>query len=219
MENCHIRMLIRMLSGAFAALMLLVALPIMGSASVVSDAVVTERSAASLISEIDYVVPGRTSTLAFRLKLQPGWHTYWINPGESGMPASLNWTLPPEVTVGPILWPAPELIPYGPLVNYGFKDEVWLLSEITVPADFQATTLNLSVNADWLVCEELCIPEEGRLDLALPVALNASLPEAIEKEFRTARAALPANAAGRGFSANQTSTGVSLSCPVANHND
>ena len=89
---------------------------------------------ASLIGETRNIVPGRQLHLALRQQIQPGWHTYWSNPGESGLPTTIDWSLPQEFNAGPILWPTPERFTAGPVVGYGYKDEVLLPVMIEVPA-------------------------------------------------------------------------------------
>jgi thiol:disulfide interchange protein DsbD len=108
--------------------------------------------------------------VALRLKMDKGWHTYWQNPGESGLPTTLAWKLPAGLTPGPIQWPPPRALPVGPLVNYGYEGEVLLLTDIAVTSAMSsAGPATLQARADWLVCREVCIPEGA--DLAhLPVA-------------------------------------------------
>ena len=95
----------------------------------------TENVEAELVSERMAAEPGSTLTLALRLKIIPHWHTYWRNPGDSGEPTSLEWKLPPGYSAGPIQWPAPKRLPIGPLLNFGYEDEVLHLVEISVPAN------------------------------------------------------------------------------------
>jgi thiol:disulfide interchange protein DsbD len=129
-----------------------------------------------------------------------GWHTYWQNPGESGLPTTLAWNLPSGLSAGPILWPAPQALPVGPLMNYGFEGEVLLLTEVAVaPAAAGATSATLAARADWLVCKEICIPEgaarpriAGRGDPTLPamgqaIAAARYAPGAVPGWRRAAR--------------------------------
>ncbi|MEO8754700.1 MAG: protein-disulfide reductase DsbD domain-containing protein, partial [Casimicrobiaceae bacterium] len=133
--------------------------------------VATPHVEAELVSERTAFVPGKPLTVALRLKMAPGWHTYWQNPGDSGLPTTLAWTLPPGATADPILWPAPHALPAGPLVNYGYEGEVLLLADIKGAPDAKpGDVVTLAAKAEWLVCKETCIPEEAQLDLALPVA-------------------------------------------------
>ena len=134
----------------------------------------TQHVEAELVSGKTAFVPGETTTVALRLKMADGWHTYWQNPGDSGLPTTIAWTLPPGVTAGPIQWPAPHALPAGPLVNYGYEGEVLLLTDVQVPADAPVgQPIALKAKTEWLVCRETCIPEEAALDLELPVAERA----------------------------------------------
>lgn len=118
------------------------------------------------------VEPGKPVWLGLKLAHQPHWHTYWKNPGDSGLPTRLDWSLPPGLTAGDIAWPLPQRIPLGNLVNFGYEGTVVLPVPITVGADFQpplAGDLEIKLFASWLVCREECIPEEGHFSLRLPV--------------------------------------------------
>ncbi len=107
--------------------------------------------------------------------MERGWHTYWQNAGDSGLPTTLTWKLPPGLQASPIQWPAPRALPVGPLVNYGYEGEVLLPSDVTTLPDFlSGKTVTLSARADWLVCKEICIPEGADLSLTLPVDADAA---------------------------------------------
>ncbi len=153
----------------------------------------TPHVEAELVAERTAFEPGKTTTVALRLKMADGWHTYWQNPGDSGLPTTLAWTLPAGVTAGPILWPAPHALPAGPLVNFGYEGEVLLLTDVKVPADARpGDTLALAAKAEWLVCRETCIPEDAQLDLALPVADRSDPYPQWGKAIAATRTALPA---------------------------
>jgi len=152
----------------------LVAAALAGAA--VAAPVKTQHVEAELVSDRTAFVPGQSVTVALRLKMADGWHTYWRNPGDSGLPTTLSWTLPPGVAAGPILWPAPNALPIGPLVNYGYEGEVLLLADVKIAQDARpGDTLTLGAKAEWLVCKETCIPEDAQLELALPVAERSDL--------------------------------------------
>jgi len=143
----------------------------------VSDAapVRTAHVEAELVAEQSALIPGRPNTVALRLVMERGWHTYWQNAGDSGLPTTLTWKLPEGLKAGPIQWPAPRALPVGPLVNYGYEGAVLLLSDIaTVPDFLSGKTVTLSARADWLVCKEICIPEGADLSLTLPVIADAA---------------------------------------------
>ncbi|MCC7326631.1 MAG: thioredoxin family protein [Burkholderiales bacterium] len=170
--------------------------------AVAAAPVSTPHVEAELVSERTAFVPGQTTTVALRLKMADGWHTYWRNPGDSGLPTTLAWTLPDGVTAGPILWPAPRVLRAGPLVNHGYEGTVLLLTDVAVAAPVApGATLKLSAKAEWLVCRETCIPEEAQLELALPVAQRADRYPQWGDAIAATRAALPGQLPGWLFAA------------------
>ncbi len=142
-----------------------------GAAAAASSATVkTGHVEASLVAETTGAAPGSTLYVALRQKILPGWHTYWRNPGDAGQATSLTWTLPPGWAAGDIVWPTPERYIAGPLMNYVFSDEVYLPIPITVPATAApGQTVTLKAAVDWLVCKDVCIPEDAALSLDIPV--------------------------------------------------
>ena len=152
----------------------------------------TGHVTAELVSEQTALVPGATSVVALRLAIEPGWHTYWRNPGESGLPTTLAWRLPAGFAAGDIVWPAPRALSAGPLVNYGYEGTVLHMVPVTVPADAKAgTDATLAAHAEWLVCKETCIPEAADLTLTLPVANEAQRDSRLERAFAQTRQSLP----------------------------
>ncbi len=157
----------------------------------------TAHVEAELIAAKSALVPGEPITVALRLALQKGWHTYWRNPGDSGLPTTLAWTLPAGIEAGPIEWPAPRVLPVGPLVNYGYEGEALHLVQLSPKSSLvPGTTATLAARADWLVCKEVCIPEGADLMLALPVASAAAPDARWGPVLDAARAALPQPLAG-----------------------
>ncbi len=119
------------------------------------------------------VAPDQPMQLALRIEHQPHWHTYWKNPGDSGLPTQLSWALPEGVQASDIQWPTPKKLPLGPLVNYGYEDVLLLPVALQLPADFKSPTLDVKLAAEWLVCKDVCIPESGEFSLSLPVGKPA----------------------------------------------
>jgi thiol:disulfide interchange protein DsbD len=139
----------------------------------------TDHVTAELVAERSAVRPGDSLQIGLRMLHKEHWHTYWRNPGDSGLPTTIAWTLPAGASVGDIEWPAPKRLPLGPLVNYGFEGELLLPLRFTAPADAQpGTELRLVAKADWLVCKDVCIPESATLELRLPVVDAATTPGA-----------------------------------------
>lgn len=129
------------------------------------------HSSATLVSEASSIAPGESFTVALRLSMEEGWHSYWKNPGDSGEPTSIDWALPPGFEAGAIQWPYPHRIPFGPLTSYGYSDEVVLPVSITPPDTLTTgTTVTLRGTASWLVCKEICLPAEGEVQQAVTVA-------------------------------------------------
>src|SRR6185436_10204014 len=93
------------------------------------------RVRVDLISETAAVEPGGAFWIGLRQRIAPGWHTYWINPGDSGEPTKIDWSLPAGFAAGDIAWPHPDRIPVGPAMSYGYSNEVVLPVPITAPAD------------------------------------------------------------------------------------
>jgi thiol:disulfide interchange protein DsbD len=157
----------------------------------------TEHVEAQLVSDKASAQPGKPLTIGLKLRMEPHWHTYWKNPGDSGLPTKIQWVLPEGWKAGAIQWPHPQKLPIGPLMNYGYEDEVVLLTELTPPANTPPGTVNIKARAEWLVCKDICIPEKGELDMALPVAAAAAAPEPRwQAPIDRARNMLPVDAAG-----------------------
>lgn len=131
----------------------------------------TERIEAELVPMTAWATPGSTVVIAVRQKIEPGWHTYWRNPGDSGGATELDWTLPDGVSAGDILWPLPERQPYMGLANYGYSGDVFLPVPVEIPPTARSgQILYLRATAHFLVCsDEMCVPDDLDLALAVPV--------------------------------------------------
>jgi len=138
-------------------------------------AVADEHLEVELVGARDALVPGQTAWLGLRLKHAPQWHTYWINPGDSGLPTKLAWTLPAGYAAGDIAWPTPKRFDLGELTNFGYDGEALLPVPIKVSADAAiGARAHLALEAKWLVCHEECIPGKATLTLDLPIAQTAA---------------------------------------------
>ncbi len=126
-------------------------------------------------AELKSVRPGERFTVALRVTLDPGWHTYWTNGGDAGLPLNATWRLPDGSRVGTVQFPTPSLMPEKPLMTYGYTDEVVYLAEVTLPAGVAAgQTVTLEASTDWLACAELCLPAAGEVSLPLQVTAGES---------------------------------------------
>jgi hypothetical protein len=137
----------------------------------------TDNLDSRLVAAPTAVVPGQQLRVGLWLRHDPDWHTYWLNPGDSGLATRIELELPPGFEAGPIRWPVPERLPAGPLVNFGYSETVVLPLDITVPAVIDAASVTLRARADWLICKVECIPGDGEYTLILPVA-GAAEPDA-----------------------------------------
>ena len=174
-----------------AFLLGLLAIVAMALPAVAQSVVQTDNVRTELVADVSTVKPGEPFWVGLRQTIRPKWHTYWKNPGESGLPTEITWTLPPGAKADPIVWPTPILFEIGGIINYGFKDESMLLVRITPPADL-AGPLKLEATANWLVCEDVCIPEEGKFELTLPSGTAAApAPPATRTLFEQARHNIP----------------------------
>jgi thiol:disulfide interchange protein DsbD len=156
----------------------------------------TRHVRVAFLAEKRAVAPGDTVTVAMSMDIIPEWHTYWRNPGDSGIAPTISWTLPPGFSAGPIQWAAPSRMDYGPLVNFGYSTHVNFLTDIKVPETAAiGTTAPLSANFNWLVCQEECIPEGAKLSIDIPIAAASVENSETAQLFSDARTALPEPAA------------------------
>lgn len=157
------------------ALSLLVCLGLSAAAAV--QAPLLSRRATGPYTTVDLITaeasftPGADVWVGLRFRLEEGWHVYWQNPGDSGSPPALRWQLPDGIRAGEIEWPAPERIEAGTLVNYGYENGVVLPIPLRVAASLKPGQVMIAgLQVKWLVCKDLCVPGQARLDLRLPLA-------------------------------------------------
>lgn len=160
------------------------------------------HSDATLISEVASVRPGQKFTVGLLLTMDKGWHSYWMNPGDSGTATAIQWRLPKGFTAAAIQWPYPKRLELPPLVTYGYEDEVLLLVDLAAPASLTGSTVTLAGKADWLICADICLPATADVALTLPVGEGAA--DATNKpRFGRARAMLPQRPDGWDVTAQQ----------------
>ena len=160
----------------------------------------------ALISERAVVVPGESFDVGIHLKMEPGWHTYWKDPGDSGLATSVEWKLPYGFTAGPLHWPKPEIMKEAGIVTYGYKNEVVLLAKIRVPATGlkAGKVIQLGAKVDWLECKEVCVPGSAVVSATLRVgAVPAPAPPASTALLERFRKRIPPD---DGKPAGQTET-------------
>lgn len=154
---------------------------------------VSDEVMVSLVSEHSSLRPGEEQWLGLLFEHSPGWHTYWENAGDSGLPTRLSWTLPEGIEVGAIAWPHPQRFDLAGIVNYGYDGRVLLPVPLTVDRQLASTSaaVELAVRVDYLVCEEECIPGRAELKLSLAVDSDAAITAEHAADFADARRRLP----------------------------
>ena len=157
--------------------------------------VTTPQVRAELVAQApEGVAPGKPLQLGLLLTHSPDWHTYWKNPGDSGLPTQLEWQLPAGLDAGEIAWPVPKKISIGHLANYGYEGTALLPVPVTVSPAFNpgplAQEVTIRLKASWLVCRQECIPEDGEFTLQLPIQGTTALHAAA---FDAAARAHPQN--------------------------
>jgi thiol:disulfide interchange protein len=167
---------------------------------------------ASLVAEADSIEPGKPLTVGLHLEMEGGWHTYWKNPGDAGLPPKVNWRLPEGFVAGPLEWPTPVRIAVPPLMSYGYENEVLLPIVLQTPGNLQPETeVVLAGRADWVECKDVCIPGRAEVELKLPVRAAAAPSAGANPLFTEARRRQPAAPEGWGLEAASASGQILLS--------
>jgi thiol:disulfide interchange protein DsbD len=164
----------------------------------------TPQLTVDLVAEPTPINSGKTVTLALRFNPVPGWHIYWENPGDSGLPPSVTWKLPSGWTAGPLQFPFPEKILLSPLVSYGYEQETLLLTTFTIP-DYEKIPSSFPIEADieWLVCKETCLPGKAHLNLTLSIQPKPNIDlqglfDDVRKDLPTSLPHIPISANSEG---------------------
>jgi thiol:disulfide interchange protein DsbD len=166
--------------------------------------VVSDHVRAEWIPESTHLQPGVPLVLGLKLAHAPQWHTYWINPGESGLPTTVEWDLPEGFAAGELQWPTPEWMSLMGMVSFGYGGEIMALVEITPSATLPPNgEVELRGELMWLECADSCIPGGGPFSFSLPVRNEPASPDAaVQAQFTRARATLPDD--GTGWNATMT---------------
>ena len=168
-------------------------------------AVQTDHVESELIAERTAAEPGRPLRVGLRLKMDEHWHTYWRNPGDTGLPTTIQWQLPAGFQSGEIEWPAPQRIDVASFANYGYEGEIVLPVVLSVPAAVApGATIAVKARADWLVCREQCIPGGADLELDINVAAASDVDARWVGLFAKARSELPRDASTWQWNAYRT---------------
>ena len=154
-------------------LFLLICASLISTQALTDNIVDASDSRIEILTESISITPGDELLIGFKFTLNPGWHTYWENPGDAGEGASIKWNLPNDVSASEILWPGPQRIPVEPLMTFGYEDEVVLLTKIYT-SEATIVPLNLNALVSWYTCKEICIPQEA--EVSIPIKLGNKTP-------------------------------------------
>ena len=163
-----------------------------------SPSAAVPHGSVTLLAEKPVIDPHDDLWLALHFALEPGWHTYWVNPGDSGEAPRLSWHLPTGLSAGAISWPTPKrLAPAAGITDFGFTDDAVLLVPVRNTGGLKTgTTANLGVEIRLIVCREVCVPGKAQVSLDLPIgaplagATARSQPQ-VASLFASARSHLP----------------------------
>ena len=168
---------------------------------------------ASLQADTAAIAPGKPFNVGLLLRMAPGWHTYWKFSGDAGLPTEIKWNLPSGWKVGEIQWPIPlKTLDPGDIQTYGYQDEIMLIQQITPPDKIDNSPVKFSAQADWLVCEKICIPGSANLELELPTSTTAE-PKNTDL-FARYRRLVPKEFPGNDAKSNWSRTGNDLHLKV-----
>jgi thiol:disulfide interchange protein len=148
------------------------ALSILWSSFLLANPVETGHAKASLITNLQSSSQ-ESFFVGVRLEMQDGWHTYWENPGDSGNPFNARWSTDAGVIIENVSWPTPQTIPYPPLMTYGYEGDVVFPFQVFRSLDTELT--EISLDFDFLICADICIPEKATLTLDLTSASSSDL--------------------------------------------
>ncbi len=177
-----------------------------------SETIHAAHTQLTLISEDLSLQAGSQQWLGLRMQMDPQWHVYWKNPGDSGLPPTIKWELPSFLEAGPIEWPSPQKISQPPLMSYGYENDLFLLIPINVSASIPADSpAMIKANVDWLACQVQCIPGKAELSLQLPVKNSIPVKNSPAEElFAANRQKLPQKAVGWQIAAEDDGREVQL---------
>jgi thiol:disulfide interchange protein len=157
-----------------------------GTSNLVAQPVDGGHARVELITERALAVPGETVWFGLSFEIDPNWHIYWVNPGDAGIPPEITWQSQgglSEDSIGAFQWPLPEVLPVvpGQIMDYGYSDQIVLPFPVTLPDQIEGPILFEGV-ADYLICENICIPESVDIRLMLSIG-EAQLPDTYGAEL------------------------------------
>jgi thiol:disulfide interchange protein DsbD len=151
---------------------------------------------AHILADVSAIAPGEPFDVAVLLEVEPHWHVYWKNPGDSGLPTSVEFALPQGFTVGELKWPVPTVFKSaGGLTDYGYEGSLLLSARVSPPRGLEpGSSVDIKARVSWVSCRDICIPGRAELELKLPVSKSAE--RANTELFSEWRDRLPVNYSG-----------------------
>jgi thiol:disulfide interchange protein DsbD len=145
-----------------------------------------------LVVETASIQPGHSFNAGLNFHLEPGWHIYWINPGDAGEPPRVTWRLPTGISARPISWPVPKALPAFSDMDFGYQDQVLLLVPMMASAGVGVAPTDIAADVKLIVCREVCIPGKAQVELSVPVTSRAGAPNlSVLELFNAAKKQLP----------------------------
>ena len=167
---------------------------------------------ADLLAASTSLRPGQPIELAVRLRMDPEWHTYWINPGDAGLATTVRWTLPDGFRAGELAWPFPTRLGEPPIVSFGYEGEALLLSTVEVPVTLALeSTATLAARVDWVECRDMCVKGGADVALTLPVEERDPSPSPESAAIAAARRRVPVDSSAWTFKAAKQRDRIVLS--------
>lgn len=178
-----------------------------------SPTVSGDHCTATLVADVQSAAPGQEIRVGVKFNMDPKWHIYWINPGDSGLATSIKWDESPNLKFGELQWPAPMRFTGAGAVGYGYEESVLLFSNVRVSEEAKVgDRIRIGADVSWLVCEEACIPGGGKVWIELPITAGEGTPGAAAQDFEKSAARVPKVL--QGATATRTERGFVLSLPI-----
>ncbi len=169
------------------------------------------HSQATLVSSVSAIQPGVPFWVGLRIVMDKDWHSYWLFPGDSGQATAIKWSLPAGWRASELKWPVPTVHPQDDFTTYIYENEVILMAQITPPKTAKAgSAVTLSGNANWLICEESCVPAREKVSIKLPIAKQAKANPTWAPRLAAVQKQWPAQPSAWQFSAFQDGEDIIL---------
>lgn len=179
-----------------------------------SPTVSGDHCTATLVTDVQSAAPGQEIRVGVRFNMDPKWHIYWINPGDSGLATSIKWHESPGLNFGELQWPAPMRFTGAGAVGYGYEESVLLYSKVRVSDEAKVgDRIRVGADVSWLVCEEACIPGGGKVWIELPISAGEGTPSEAAHDFEKSAARVPKLL--QGVSAQRSQRGYVLTLPIS----